>query len=713
MLRYRVVFPRAKTCQDAPPSRLFRVHAMNLPILRPVSLAQLLALISLCSGLLMTMNAQGAEWLWSPVTNLSNTGQNARIPQVAGNASGNAMAVWSRYDGLNWRIQAAELNNTVWGKPVTLSAPGDNDEQPKVAMNGSGHARAVWIRTNGSLGSIQTAAYKNGVWSDPTPISLPGRDNKSPQIAMNETDTTAVVWTGYNGSNWVVQAKVYATGVFYDTTTLSYPLRDAFTPQVVVSQNGAITVAWSRLSAQTNTHLIETIRFQGGQWGEVNTVSSPTRDGKLPQLAVDAAGNLTVVWMEANGEQNQIISRRWLSASGWADRIALSPAAQNADTPTVAANGVNQATALWTQQRNGLWTLYSRQFNNGFWGDATIFANSGQNIFVPKVASDNSGSVTAVWMRSDGSNEIVLGSHFINGIWDRQTALSTRGQNAGLPQVAMVGDDNAVAVWLRNNGGNWIVQARQGTYYIPRYKLAVSKAGSGVVTSAPAGIDCGTTCNASFSENTQVTLTATPATDFTFKGWSGACQGATSCKLKMTGDKTVSARFIANADYLLNVTRSANGLVTSSPAGINCGEQNKSCKHPFGKDATVTLTAAPRAGYRFNGWSGCPKPDGNLCTITLLKVSTTVKPRFAALPKYVLQVSKTPYGRITSDPAGLNCRDTAKKCSAKFTSDTSVILTATPAANRNFTGWGDDCSGIAPTCSIIMDARKRISASFQ
>jgi len=40
--------------------------------------------------------------------------------------------------------------------------------------------------------------------------------------------------------------------------------------------------------------------------------------------------------------------------------------------------------------------------------------------------------------------------------------------------------------------------------------LTVVKTGNGTVTSSPAGINCGTTCSASFARNTTVTLTATP-----------------------------------------------------------------------------------------------------------------------------------------------------------------------------------------------------------
>ncbi len=51
------------------------------------------------------------------------------------------------------------------------------------------------------------------------------------------------------------------------------------------------------------------------------------------------------------------------------------------------------------------------------------------------------------------------------------------------------------------------------TFAINTYALTVTKAGTGtgLVTGAPAGIDCGATCSQSYDYNTVVTLTATPA----------------------------------------------------------------------------------------------------------------------------------------------------------------------------------------------------------
>ena len=75
--------------------------------------------------------------------------------------------------------------------------------------------------------------------------------------------------------------------------------------------------------------------------------------------------------------------------------------------------------------------------------------------------------------------------------------------------------------------------------------LTVSKAGagSGTVTSSPAGISCGATCSTSFTPGTVVTLTAAPAAGSTFTGWSGSCTGTGACSVTMSAAQAVTATF--------------------------------------------------------------------------------------------------------------------------------------------------------------------------
>ncbi|HSN90337.1 MAG TPA: fibronectin type III domain-containing protein, partial [Anaeromyxobacteraceae bacterium] len=51
------------------------------------------------------------------------------------------------------------------------------------------------------------------------------------------------------------------------------------------------------------------------------------------------------------------------------------------------------------------------------------------------------------------------------------------------------------------------------------HALGVSRTAGGTVSSSPSGIDCGSTCSASFDAGTVVTLTASPAAGATFAGW--------------------------------------------------------------------------------------------------------------------------------------------------------------------------------------------------
>jgi len=63
------------------------------------------------------------------------------------------------------------------------------------------------------------------------------------------------------------------------------------------------------------------------------------------------------------------------------------------------------------------------------------------------------------------------------------------------------------------------------TFTLNTHALSVSVTGDGTVTSSPAGIDCGATCSHDFDYGTDVTLSAAPATGWTFSGWSGDLGG--------------------------------------------------------------------------------------------------------------------------------------------------------------------------------------------
>lgn len=66
-------------------------------------------------------------------------------------------------------------------------------------------------------------------------------------------------------------------------------------------------------------------------------------------------------------------------------------------------------------------------------------------------------------------------------------------------------------------------------------------------------------------------------------------------------------------------------------------------------------------------------------------------------------------GTVTSAPAGIDC---GQACSANFTLNSTVTLTATPASGSTFTGWsGSGCSG-SGTCEVTMSEARSVEATF-
>src|SRR5262249_57052425 len=104
------------------------------------------------------------------------------------------------------------------------------------------------------------------------------------------------------------------------------------------------------------------------------------------------------------------------------------------------------------------------------------------------------------------------------------------------------------------------------------------------------GISCGTTCSASFTTGTAVTLTATPAAGSTFIGWSGGgCTGTGACNVTMSATQSVTATFAVQSAVLTATKAGArSGALSSSPAGTSRGA---TCSPTFPSATAVTPTA--------------------------------------------------------------------------------------------------------------------------
>jgi hypothetical protein len=97
---------------------------------------------------------------------------------------------------------------------------------------------------------------------------------------------------------------------------------------------------------------------------------------------------------------------------------------------------------------------------------------------------------------------------------------------------------------FRNHSGFLHSVAAAG-YLLPDYTIALSflGAGSGIVSSTPAGIQCNTGCSGVFNSYFPVLLSPVAAPYMVFTGWGGGCSGTGDCTIHLTGDVSVTATF--------------------------------------------------------------------------------------------------------------------------------------------------------------------------
>ena len=135
-----------------------------------------------------------------------------------------------------------------------------------------------------------------------------------------------------------------------------------------------------------------------------------------------------------------------------------------------------------------------------------------------------------------------------------------------------------------------------------RLTVATSGSGTGTVTSSPAGISCPATCSATFPQDTQVTLTATPGTNDVFSSWSGACSGTASCTVTVSAANSVTANFAA-ASTGGGGGNGGGGSTTAAWVYVSSNDGNTSQIVGFSADSNGQLTPLSASPFAF-GVSG-------------------------------------------------------------------------------------------------------------
>jgi hypothetical protein len=190
-----------------------------------------------------------------------------------------------------------------------------------------------------------------------------------------------------------------------------------------------------------------------------------------------------------------------------------------------------------------------------------------------------------------------------------------------------------------------------------------------------------------FKGGNQLTLVANPNQYYKFIGWAGDVSGNTNpLSIKMNSNKNVVASFAKiqyNLQLELNTTE--GGTIDPKSGVYDAGSQFK-------------VTASPRAGFRFDHWTGAASGTTNQINI-LMDSDKNITANF--IKQFTLKVSCNP-----------NEGGNIDQSNSMFDQGTKVKLTASQVFPYAFIGWsGTDDDNVNPT-NVTIASDKIISANF-
>lgn len=359
-------------------------------------------------------------------------------PQIAVNAAGVYIA-WAGTNGSGGGdIFFSSLANgaSSWSSPVNASggngiAAGSSAPVPHLVAEAGGSVDLVWG---------QSAAYfarsTNGSSFTVTPLSGSAMASVSPRLAVNAQGTIYVVWENAGSCPTIMFARSTDSGASFgdftvdDTLTVNGVTQTgcAYDVQIALGADSTIHLLWANDHSNVSSirDLITTYQVDSGSsfagFGENSHLGFQNLSSTAsftPQMAIDANGNVDVVWMadfNTNGAPQAVyFSRSADGGNSFGSPVALtSPPASgaNAGFPQIAAEPSGAIDIIWQQasaaNANAFDIILARSKDGVNFTQSTLDSAPTAQSGTGQATVDASGNVYAIWQGSSPTASDVL-----------------------------------------------------------------------------------------------------------------------------------------------------------------------------------------------------------------------------------------------------------------------------------------------------------------
>jgi hypothetical protein len=324
---------------------------------------------SLAAGALLTMPAAQAEPTFVQTNSTSGIGFLPASADVAVADNGAAVATWVA----GGRVMAASTDGQGhWGPAKFVSDPGKEVATSSVAVNDNGDAAITWSQKDGSNNirlAVSRRLANHQDWDGWVLVSAPvDKDvaNKA-DIGLDSAGTLQAAYVATDGGSFnQVRVMTQAKGtIAFTTANLSDT--DAFTPSLAVNSAGAALVSWLDVEGPESLIRSRRVAAPGGTWTAAKDVSPLGSYLAATDTALSDNGFGSIAFVrnfngDARVEAVKVLADNFITSANF-----VSPAGEDASQVSLDQNDTGTALLSWVAAGDTTEIGYATRPQNGGW----------------------------------------------------------------------------------------------------------------------------------------------------------------------------------------------------------------------------------------------------------------------------------------------------------------------------------------------------------
>ena len=318
-----------------------------------------------------------------------------------------------------------------------------------IAVEPNGKIHVVFSDGRSGGYDIYYKRYTGSYWTADYKFTATGAQHY-PAVAVDVSHKIHVVWTDYrHGSSSYSASEIYyrryEAGSWLDEERLTYS-GSARYPSVA-AYGSEVHLVWE--DSKTGSCNVYYSHFDGLGWSSEERITATATSSMMPAAAVDEAGNLHVVWVEADTPDGDVVRYGRYNGSAWDPYLDLdSTFSLTMGAAAIAAGSDGRVAVAWSAKPTAGedYEIYCRRYDGLSWSPVERITNTVARSRHPSVAVNDDTVYVAYSDETPGNGEIYCRT-YDGTAWQPEERLTVATGTSYNPSATIDHDGRLHIVW--------------------------------------------------------------------------------------------------------------------------------------------------------------------------------------------------------------------------------------------------------------------------